>query len=52
MKRKKIWPMQRNINFGGNLLKQMAENIYWWKLNLAEKHKMAYDKSFSIKKMI
>ena len=28
----------------------MAENIYWWKLNLAEKHKMAYDNPFQSKK--
>ena len=46
-----IWWMQRNVNFGENLIWQVAENIFQRELNLAHKHKIEYDKCFFIKKL-
>ena len=37
--------MQRNVNLVGNLI-----YIFWRKLNLADKHKIEYDKLFSYQK--
>ena len=39
--------MQRNVNLAGG-----GKHIFWWELNLADKHKIEYDKRFFYQKMI
>ena len=38
-----IWRMQENVNFGGNLIWRMAKNIFLREFNLANKQKIEYN---------